>query len=64
LISKGHPIAASGVSMLVELMEQLRGEAGPRQVSNARLGLAENGGGSIGFDEAVAAVTILERVAQ
>jgi acetyl-CoA acetyltransferase len=63
LISKGHPIAASGASMLVELMEQLRGEAGPRQVHNARLGLAENGGGSIGFDEAVAAVTILERAA-
>jgi len=62
LVSKGHPIAASGASMLGELMEQLRGEAGPRQVKNARLGLAENGGGSIGFDEAVAAVSILERV--
>lgn len=62
LISKGHPIAASGASMIVELMEQLRGEAGPRQVKNARLAMAENGGGSIGFDEAVAAVTILERL--
>jgi acetyl-CoA acetyltransferase len=63
LISKGHPIAASGASMIVELMEQLRGEAGVRQVANARLAMAENGGGSIGFDEAVAAVTILERLA-
>lgn len=63
LVSKGHPIAASGASMLVELCEQLRGEAGPRQVKDARIGVAENGGGSIGFDEAVAAVTVLERAA-
>lgn len=62
LVSKGHPIAASGASMLAELVEQLRGEAGVRQVKNASLALAENGGGAIGFDEAVAAVTILERV--
>nr|WP_070959263.1 thiolase family protein [Hyphomonas sp. Mor2] len=61
LISKGHPIGATGASMIVELMEQLRGEASARQVKDARLALAENGGGSIGFDEAVAAVTILER---
>jgi acetyl-CoA acetyltransferase len=61
LISKGHPIAASGASMLFELMQQLRGEAGARQVRGARVAMAENGGGSIGFDEAVAAVTILER---
>lgn len=61
LVSKGHPIGATGASMIFELMEQLRGEAGQRQVVNARLALAENGGGSIGFDEAVAAVTILEK---
>ena len=47
--------------MIVELAEQLRGEAGTRQVEGARLGLAENGGGVIGFDEAVCVVTILER---
>ena len=61
LIAKGHPIGATGASMIAELVEQLRGEAGARQAEGARLGLAENGGGVIGFDEAVCVVTILER---
>jgi acetyl-CoA acetyltransferase len=61
LVSKGHPIGASGASMIFELMAQLRGEAGVRQVKGARLALAENGGGVIGFDEAVGVITILER---
>jgi hypothetical protein len=47
--------------MICELMEQLRGEAGQRQVRGARLALAESGGGVIGFDEAACVVTILER---
>jgi acetyl-CoA acetyltransferase len=61
LVSKGHPVGATGLSMIHELTTQLRGEAGPRQVKNARLALAENGGGVIGFEEAAACVTILER---
>lgn len=61
LLSKGHPIGPTGASMIYELMVQLRGEAGPRQVKDARLGLAENSGGIVGFDHAVSAVTILER---
>jgi len=61
LLSKGHPLAASGLAMLGELTAQLRGEAGPRQVAGARLALAHNGGGLIGFDEATSAVTILAR---
>ncbi len=61
LISKGHPIGATGISQLAELVEQLRGEAGQRQVSGAEIGLAENGGGVMGFDEAACVVTILER---
>ncbi|MFS8085584.1 MAG: thiolase C-terminal domain-containing protein, partial [Acidobacteriota bacterium] len=60
LVAKGHPIGATGLSMIFELAQQLRGEAGERQVQGARWGLAENGGGVIGFDEAVCAVTILE----
>jgi acetyl-CoA acetyltransferase len=59
LESKGHPIGASGLAQLYELVAQLRGEAGLRQVHNARIGLAENGGGVIGIEEAAAVVTIL-----
>jgi acetyl-CoA acetyltransferase len=61
LVSKGHPVGATGLSMIAELTEQLRGEAGVRQVENARIALAENGGGVIGFEEAAACITILER---
>lgn len=60
LVSKGHPVGATGLSMIAELVVQLRGEAGTRQATRARIGLAENGGGVIGFDEAACAVTILE----
>ena len=58
---KGHPIGATGLSMLYELSTQLRGEAGPRQVSEAELAIQENGGGIIGLEEAACSVTILER---
>ncbi len=61
LVSKGHPIGATGLSMTYEICVQLRGEAGARQVKDATLGLIENGGGVIGFDEAACAVTILEK---
>ena len=60
-MSKGHPVAATGAAMIVELAQQLRGEAGARQVANARVGLAENGGGLMGFDEAACVVTLVER---
>jgi acetyl-CoA acetyltransferase len=60
LVSKGHPVGATGLSMIAELAEQLRGEAGERQVAGATRALAENGGGVIGFDEAACVVTILE----
>lgn len=60
LISKGHPVGATGLSMIHELATQLRQEAGNRQVAGARVGLAQNGGGAIGFDDAICAVTILQ----
>jgi acetyl-CoA acetyltransferase len=63
LLSKGHPIGATGAIQLVELVTQLRGEAGPRQVEAPRLALAENGGGFHGIEEAACVVTILERPA-
>jgi acetyl-CoA acetyltransferase len=60
LVSKGHPVGATGLSMIHELALQLRGEAGERQVPGARFALAENGGGVIGFDEAACSIIILE----
>ncbi|MNQ18786.1 Beta-ketoadipyl-CoA thiolase [compost metagenome] len=64
LESKGHPIGATGLMQIHELVLQLRGEAGGRQVADARLALAENGGGFLGHEEAAATITILERAAQ
>src|SRR5690606_25669460 len=60
LVSKGHPIGATGASMICELVEQLRGEAGERQVHNARVWLDENGGGMIDIDVEAYEVTIQE----
>ena len=48
LKSKGHPVGATGIAQIVEITEQLRGEAGDRQLKNARVGLAQNMGGSGG----------------
>jgi acetyl-CoA acetyltransferase len=61
LESRGHPIGATGLAQIHELVAQLRGEAGARQVAGARVALAQNGGGSIGYDEAASCVTILGR---
>jgi len=59
LESKGHPIGATGLMQIGELTQQLRGRAGQRQVAGARVALAENGGGFIDNEEAVACVTLL-----
>ncbi|MFD3562161.1 beta-ketoacyl synthase N-terminal-like domain-containing protein [Streptomyces sp. NPDC058686] len=56
LISKGHPLGATGIAQAAELTWQLRGEAGARQVTDARVGLAHN----IGLGGA-AVVTMLRR---
>jgi acetyl-CoA C-acetyltransferase len=48
LKSKGHPVGATGVAQVIEIVEQLRGQAEERQVENARLGMAQNMGGSGG----------------
>ncbi|MBV7392649.1 thiolase family protein [Mameliella sediminis] len=60
LVSKGHPIAATGIIQLHELVTQLRGEAGPRQIDGARIAVAENGGGFVGVEDAACVVTVLE----
>lgn len=59
LVSKGHPIGATGLSMIYEITQQLRGESGRRQVRPARIGLVENGGGVISVEEMACGVTIL-----
>lgn len=61
LVSRGHPIGATGCAQLIELTQQLRGQSGVRQCGSPRVALAENGGGWIGNDAAVAAVTILTK---
>jgi len=61
LESRGHPVGASGLAQVHELVTQLRGEAGPRQVEGPRTALAENGGGNIGFEEAAMGIHILSK---
>lgn len=61
LLSRGHPIGATGCAQIVELTDQLRGRCGDRQVDGARIALAENGGGWLGDGPAAAAVSILGR---
>lgn len=58
LISKGHPIGATGIAQIYEIFVQLRGEAGDRQVANPKVGLTENGGGMVKGEAAALAVHI------
>ncbi len=58
LESKGHPIGATGLGQIHELVTQLRGAAGARQVDGARIAIQENGGGLYGIEEAVVAVNV------
>ncbi|MCD6512450.1 MAG: thiolase domain-containing protein [Thermoplasmata archaeon] len=58
LKSKGHPVGATGVAQVIEITLQLRGEAGERQVKDARIGMTHNVGGSGG----TAVVNILEAI--
>lgn len=62
LLSRGHPLGATGTAQVAELVWQLRGEAGDRQVRGARLALLETmGGGAGGVDGNACVVSILER---
>ena len=58
LKAKGHPVGASGVAQIIECVEQLRGNAGKREVKGAKYGMAQNMGGSGGSS----VVHILEAV--
>jgi len=59
LMSRGHPIGATGAAQIIELVQQLRGTAGARQTEGAQVALAENNGGQLAGDSAIAVVTIL-----
>ncbi len=59
LKARGHPVGATGIYQVVEMVQQLRGEAGPNQVEAASLGMTQNIGGS----GATVITHILERVA-
>jgi len=61
LLCKGHPIGATGVAQVAEIVWQLRGEAGARQIPGAKAGLAHCSGGFIAQDTGASAVIILKR---
>jgi len=61
LLAKGHPLGATGAAQVVEIVWQLRGEAGARQADGARIGLTHaTGGGLSGVDHGACAIHILE----
>lgn len=62
LLSRGHPLGATGCAQVVELVTQLRGRANGRQVEGARAGLAINGGGWLDGSYALAVATVLRQV--
>lgn len=60
LLAKGHPLGATGVAQMVEVMWHLQGRAGSRQVEGARVGLTQcTGGGIAGVDHAASSVHLL-----
>jgi len=62
LIGKGHPLGGTGVAQVVEIVRQLRGESGDRQIEGPRVGLAHcRGGKAVGIEGAACTVQILVR---
>jgi acetyl-CoA acyltransferase len=59
LESRGHPVAATGLAQVIELVTQIRHEAGERQVADAGIAVAENAGGFVVDDTAAIVVTVL-----
>lgn len=60
LLSRGHPLGATGLAQVAEVVWQVRGEAGARQVDRARLGLVETmGGGVAGIDGNAAVIAVI-----
>ena len=62
LLSKGHPVGATGAAQMVEIVRQVEGRAGARQVAGAKVGLAHvTGGGISGLDHGACAIHIFAR---
>ncbi len=60
LQSKGHPVGATGAGQIFEIVTQLRGRAGKRQVANPKVGMTHNGGGILGADAAAMVLNIFK----
>jgi acetyl-CoA acetyltransferase len=63
LVARGHPLGATGIAQVVEIVSHLRGRAGARQVVDARLGLAVNTGGIVDGDAGYVGITAISRPA-
>jgi acetyl-CoA acetyltransferase len=61
LVTKGHPIGATGLAQIHEIVMQLRGDAGKRQTRNPKIGMTHNGGGILGVDAAAMALHMFKR---
>jgi acetyl-CoA acetyltransferase len=61
LLCKGHPVGATGPGQIYEIVKQLRGQAGKRQVQGARIGLQQNGGGFRQVDGGCSIVNIFQK---
>ncbi len=61
LAAKGHPVGATGIAQIAEIVWQLRGECGPRQVKEPRVGMAQNSGGRVEGDAGATTIHILKR---
>ncbi len=61
LVARGHPIGATGIFQIIELVQQVTGQSGTRQRANARCGMAVNTGGIVYGDAAATSITIIER---
>ena len=61
LLAKGHPVGATGVAQIAEVVWHLRGEAGERQIRDAKVGLAHCSGGGVASDTPACCVHILKK---
>ncbi len=60
LVGRGHPLGATGIAQVIEIVHQLTGRAAGRQVEGARIGAAANTGGIIGMDAAFIGIHVIE----